>query len=267
MPNLPGSNYERDLQTFKNLFSNPEYRPDMLKIYPCLVIKGTILYDWWQNEKYKPYSEEKLIELLINVKQNLPPYVRIQRIMRDIPAPLIEAGSKKSNLRQIIQEKLMSIGSKCNCIRCREYGLVKKENSIYNDSLDDVGLLRLNYEASRGQEIFLSLENTTLNYLIGYLRLRKPSELAHRSELNDNKTLIVREIKVVGELVPTNLKPERIQQIQHRGYGKFIMAEAEKIAKEEFDAKKLAVISGIGARDWFYEMDYKLDGPYVSKKI
>ncbi|MFX0187533.1 MAG: tRNA uridine(34) 5-carboxymethylaminomethyl modification radical SAM/GNAT enzyme Elp3, partial [Candidatus Hodarchaeota archaeon] len=77
--------------------------------------------------------------------------------------------------------------------------------------------------------------------------------------------LILREIKVVGELVPKDLKPNRFTQIQHRGYGKMLMNNAEKISAEDFDAKKLAVISGIGARDWFYELGYKLDGPYVSK--
>ena len=267
MPNLPGSNYTRDAEMFKGLYSNPNYRPDMLKIYPCLVIKGTELYDWWKDGRYQPYSEDQLIDLLANVKQNLPSYVRIQRIMRDIPAPLIEAGSKKSNLRQLIQEKLASMNAKCNCIRCREYGLTKMKESMINDSLEDVHLLRLNYDASEGQEIFLSLENKVENYLVGYLRLRKPSEFAHRTEVNDGKTLIVREIRIVGELVPKDSKPNRIQQIQHRGFGTLLLNTAENIASEEFDAEKLAVISGVGARDWFYEMEYVLDGPYVSRKL
>jgi elongator complex protein 3 len=95
--------------------------------------------------------------------------------------------------------------------------------------------------------------------------LRKPSEFAHRSELNDGKTMIVREIKIVGELVPKDSKPNYYSQIQHRGYGKLLLERAEKISLEELDAKKLAVISGIGVRDWFYEMGYKRDGVYVSK--
>ncbi len=267
MPNLPGSNYSKDLETFDNLFSNPDYCPDMLKIYPCLVIKGTELYNWWINGKYAPYSLGELINLIADVKQKVPPYVRIQRIMRDIPAYLIEAGCKKSNLRQIIQERLKQLNAECNCIRCREYGISKRKKIIDESSFDDIKLYRLDYEASQGNEIFLSYENKKENYLVGYLRLREPSELAHRPELNDGKTLIVREIKVVGELVPKDLKPNGFSQIQHRGYGKLLLNQAEKISLEDFDAKKLDVISGIGARDWFYKMEYTLDGPYVSKKL
>ena len=103
--------------------------------------------------------------------------------------------------------------------------------------------------------------------MVGYLRLRKPSEFAHRSELNDGKTLIVREIKVVGELVPKDLKPSRYTQIQHRGYGKMLLETAEKVCIEDYNAKKLAVISGIGARDWFFKLGYNYDGPYVSKML
>ena len=265
MPNLPGASLETDLEMFNSLFSNPDYRPDMLKIYPTLVIKGTGLYDWWKQGKYTPFSDSELVNLIASIKQNLPSYVRIQRIMRDIPANLIEAGSKKSNLRQYIQERLEKIGKKCNCIRCREYGIKLKGNFIEKNSFDNIQLYRFDYEASKGKEIFLSYENKKEGYLLGYLRLRKPSELAHRPELSDGNTMIVREVKIVGELVPKDSKPERNLQIQHRGYGKMLMKNAEKISIEDFDAKKLAVISGIGARDWFYGIGYKLDGIYVSK--
>jgi elongator complex protein 3 len=267
MPNLPGLSYENDIETFNSLFSNSDYRPDMLKIYPCLVIKGTELYDWWMEGKYEPYSTEELVNLIANVKQNLPSYVRIQRIMRDIPATLIEAGCKNSNLRQIVGKKLEEINGKCNCIRCREYGITKGREDIEENSFDDIKLYRLDYEASKGTEIFLSYENKKEDYLVGYLRLRKPSEQAHRPELKDGSTMIVREIKVVGEIVTKDSKPSRFSQIQHRGYGKMLMKNAEKISSEEFNAKKLAVISGLGVRDWFYEQGYNLEGPYVSKPL
>ncbi|MFX0043054.1 MAG: tRNA uridine(34) 5-carboxymethylaminomethyl modification radical SAM/GNAT enzyme Elp3 [Candidatus Hodarchaeota archaeon] len=267
MPNLPGTTLEKDLELFETLYSNPDYRPDMLKIYPTLVINGTDLYKWWKDGKYSPYTDKELINLIATAKKNLPSYVRIQRIMRDIPATLIEAGCKNSNLRQLVQERLKEIGESCKCIRCREYGISKKNEIINESSLQAIELYRLDYDASEGKEIFLSYENKKDDYLIGYLRLRKPSIYAHRSELNDGKTLIVREIKVVGEMVPKDIKPNRFTQIQHRGYGKLLMSHAETISEEEFDAKKLAVISGIGARDWFYDMGYKLDGPYVSKRL
>jgi elongator complex protein 3 len=267
MPNLPGSNLSKDLEMFDFLFSSQDYRPDMLKIYPCLVIKGTKLYDWWKAGEFTPYSLNELIDLLSNVKQTIPPYVRIQRIMRDIPAFLIEAGCKKSNLRQLVQKRLEELNLKCNCIRCREYGIKKKPLIIDENKFEDIKLYRLDYEASNGQEIFLSYENKKEDYLVAYLRLRKPSEYAHRHELNDGKTMIVREVKVVGELVPKDKKPLRNTQLQHRGFGKLLMENAEKIALEDFDVKKLAVISGIGVRDWFYEIGYSLDGFYVSKPL
>jgi len=267
MPNLPGSSIDKDLQLFEKLFSNPEYQPDMLKIYPTLVIAGTELYKWWKKGKYIPYSDNELIDLIAQVKNDIPPYVRIQRIMRDIPATLIKAGCKHSNLRQLVQEKLKELDRTCKCIRCREYGISKKKIIINNEFFNEIKLYRLNYDASKGNEIFLSYENKEEDYLIGYLRLRKPSEFAHRKELNDGNTLIVREIKVVGELVPKDSRPTKHTQIQHRGYGKLLMKNAEKISGEDFDAKKLAVISGIGARDWFYDLGYKPDGPYVSKLI
>ena len=267
MPNLPGSNYSQDIKLFDELFSNSDYRPDMLKIYPTLVINGTELYNWWKQGKYSPYSDKELINLIATIKSSLPSYVRIQRIMRDIPATLIEAGCRNSNLRQIVQELLREIDDTCKCIRCREYGISKRKEIIDERSFDDVNLYRFDYEASNGQEIFLSYENKQENYLVGYLRLRKPSELAHRPELNDGKTMIIREIKVVGELVPKGMKPNRFTQIQHRGFGKLLMENAEAISSEEFDAKKLAVISGIGVRDWFYSLGYESDGPYVSKSL
>ena len=267
MPNLPGSNYSKDLKMFDVLFSSPDYRPDMLKIYPCVVIKGTILYDWWKEGEFTPYSLDELIELISNVKQKIPSYVRIQRIMRDIPAFLIEAGCKKSNLRQLIHKRLEELNYKCNCIRCREYGIAKKSKIIDEIIFEDIKLCRHDYEASNGQETFLSYENKKEDYLVAYLRLRKPSEYAHRSELNDGNTMIVREVKVVGELVPKDQKPHRNTQLQHRGFGKLLMKNAEKIAYEDFDSKKLAVISGIGVKSWFYELGYNPDGSYVSKTL
>jgi len=265
MPNLPGSNFSLDLEMFNSLFTNSEYKPDMLKVYPTVVVKGTELYNWWKQGRYRSYSDDELIDLIANLKRNIPSYVRIQRIMRDIPANLIEAGCKKSNLRQLVVKRLDYLNDKCNCIRCREYGIKKERILNRENSPHNLTLYREDYEASQGTEVFLSYENKIEGYLVGYLRLRKPSELAHRPELNDGNTMIVREVKVVGELVPRDSKPKRDTQIQHKGYGKMLMEKAEDISTEDFDAKKLAVISGIGVRNWFYELGYKLDGVYVSK--
>jgi len=267
MPNLPGSSYEKDIDMFQTLFEDPNYRPDMLKIYPCLVIKGTELYKLWVNGSYEPYPLDILINLIANWKQMVPSYVRIQRVMRDIPAPLIEAGCKKSNLRQLVHERLLELNSKCNCIRCREYGIKTRKQTLNESIIKEVDLYRKDYIASKGHEVFLSYENKKDNLLIGYLRLRKPSDFAHRPELNDGNTMVVREIKVVGELVAKDKKPYNKTQLQHRGFGTSLLEEAEEIAIRDFDAKKLSVISGIGVRSWFYDMGYVLDGPYVSKNL
>ncbi|MFX1415007.1 MAG: tRNA uridine(34) 5-carboxymethylaminomethyl modification radical SAM/GNAT enzyme Elp3, partial [Promethearchaeota archaeon] len=249
MPNLIGSNRSKDIQAFEVLFSEPDFRPDMLKIYPCLVIKGTELYNLWKKGLYQPYSDKELVDLIANIKKDIPPYVRIQRIMRDIPAQLIEAGCKKSNLRQLVQKRMNELNIKCSCIRCREFGIKKRKEFIDEESYDKVKFYKYHYEASQGEEMFLSYENKDENYLMGYLRLRKPSNFAHRAEINDEKTMLVREIRVVGELVPKDIKPTRGTQIQHRGFGKSLMLQAEKESLEKYDAKKLTVISGIGARD------------------
>ncbi|MHA1729818.1 MAG: tRNA uridine(34) 5-carboxymethylaminomethyl modification radical SAM/GNAT enzyme Elp3 [Promethearchaeota archaeon] len=268
MPNLPGSTPKEDIKDLNNLFDDPNFRPDMLKIYPTLVIKGTELYRKWKNGEYNSYPLDTTVNLIAQFKINIPKYVRIQRIQRDIPAYLIVDGVKKSNLRQIIQKHLVEKGQKCNCIRCREQGFIDRsinQKGIINSrDFDSFKLNRIDYQASEGTEIFLSYENEQA--LLGYLRLRKPSRDVFRPELKTEKTFIVREIKVVGELVPHQIEPKNYQ-VQHRGYGKALLTEAERITKEEFDVKKISVISGIGVREYFYEQGYFLDGVYMSKKL
>ncbi len=262
MPNLPGATLQRDQEMFTCLFENPAYRPDMLKIYPTLVIKGTQLYDQFIAGEYKSYELADMVNLIAEVKQHLPPYVRIQRVQRDIPAQLIVAGVKKSNLRELVQEKLRSMGEKCKCIRCREEGFMGPRQ--LNE--EDLILHRMDYEASEGREIFLSYETPVKDVLVGYVRLRIPSSQEFRPELLPNPVPIIRELRVVGELVRTHEKPTQ-DQVQHRGFGTRLLREAETIALEEFDAKKIAVISGIGVRQYFYQRGYYLDGVYVSKNI
>ena len=259
MPNLPGSTPEEDYEDFLNLFRNPDFRPDMLKIYPTLVVKGTKLYDMWLKGEYISYPLDTMINLIARMKSKIPKYVRIQRIQRDIPAYLIQAGVKKSNLRQLVQQRLHEMHEECHCIRCKEHGFTRKTNL----GLIDASLERMDYEASRGNEIFLSYEQN--NTILGYLRLRKPSEQVHRVELRDN-TMIVREIRVVGELVPRMEKPLQ-NQVQHRGFGQQLLSKAEDIARNEFDMKKLSVISGVGVREYFYNLGYRLDGVYMSKLL
>ncbi len=256
MPFLPGWTMKSDQEMFKEIFQNPDYKPDELKIYPCLVIKGTELYKWWKKGKYVPGSDEIAVKMLSQVKKRIPPYVRIKRLMRDVPAPLIEAGPKKGNLRELVLKEMNKKGWKCNDIRCREAGL----QSLRNKKIEGkIKLKQIKYEASKGTEYFLSFE--TSNTLIGFARLRIPHD-PWRKELRNSA--ILRQLHVFGPLVPVNAKPEK--RWQHKGFGKKLMREAEKIAIKQ-DCKKLAVISGIGVRPYYAKIGYKLEGDYMTKKL
>ena len=257
---MPGlfKDIDEDLEMFKELFENPDFRPDMLKIYPTLVLEGTELYNLWKEGKFKAYTDEEAIELITKIKSILPRYVRVMRIQRDIPSQLIVAGPKKSNLGELVVKRMKELGLKCNCIRCREIGhLVYKEN--YKLDLNKLHINVIEYEASKGTEFFI--EVTDGYALVGYLRLRIPSELAHRKEIDEN-TAIVRELKVVGESLPIGFHKE--DAFQHKGFGKMLMKKAEEIAREN-SCKKILVTSAIGTREYYRKLGYRRIGFYMGK--
>jgi elongator complex protein 3 len=262
MPGMPGSNPARDLAAFKRVFTDQAFKPDMIKIYPCLVIANTKAYDWYREGIYKPYSTEEAATLIAEVKKQLPPWVRVMRVQRDIPAGLIAAGVKKSNLRQLVQRKLAEHGDRCTCIRCREVGHRMAVDKVTPD-LDKVQILTTSYEASEGQEIFISAEDPENNVLIGYLRLRVPSAKAHRAEIRAVPSAIVRELHVYGPLVPVGKRSAKAWQ--HKGYGTVLLSEAERVAREDYDLKKLLVISALGTKQYYARFGYERDGVYVSK--
>jgi len=264
MPNLIGSNFKRDANAFRKLFNDDCFKPDGLKIYPTLVIQGTKLYQMLKKGEYKPYSEENVVKLVSEVKKTIPKWIRVQRVQRDIPSNLIFSGVKKSNLRQIIQEKMHNQSYNCRCIRCREVGHIKLKRGL-EPKVEDIKLLRERYTASEGEELFLSFEDTKQDILIAFLRLRSPSEKVYRSEIVEKRGMIVRELHVYGPMNPLDSSIKN--GWQHRGYGKQLLQNAEKIAKEEYDAKKIVVISGVGVKNYYFKQGYKRDGPYVSKII
>ena len=255
MPGLLGSNRDMDLESFKKIFSDEKFRPDMLKIYPTLVIKGTKLYDKWKNKKYKALTTDEAAEIIAEVKRIVPRWIRIQRIQRDIPVPLIEDGVKKSNLRQIVEEEMKKRGGKCYCIRCREVGH-KMLNNITPDT-ENTKVLRTDYDASGGKEIFLSFEDVKKDILIGFARLREPG--------NEAGYTIIRELKVFGQMLPVGEKPK--YEWQHRGYGEKLVRECERITNEEFGYKKILVNSGAGARNYYRKNGYRKYGFYMGKKL
>ena len=256
MPGLPTMTPELDISDFKKLFSDEKLLPDMLKIYPSLVIENTPMYEQFKSGEYTPYSDEDMINVLTEVKKIIPKWVRIMRVQREISPNEIIAGPKSGNLRQIVHKNLHKQGLSCKCIRCREIGLNNKPSM-------DIKLNRIDYDSSGGKEVFLAFEDKN-DSIYGFLRLRKPSENAHRDEIDSN-TCIVRELHVYGKSVKIGEKEE--SQIQHTGIGKKLMFEAEKISREEFDAKNLLVISAVGTREYYQKLGYSLYGPYMAKKL
>jgi elongator complex protein 3 len=248
MPGLPGNDVDRDLESFRAIFEDPEYRPDMLKVYPTLVLEGTGLHTMWRHGRYRPMTTEAAIELVARMKELVPPWVRIQRIQREIGADAILGGPTKGDLRVRAQRRLRAAGKRCACIRCREVGLQR-----VGLAPDEVRLHRIEYEASGGREVFLSFEDAAGTALVGYARLR----------LSDAGAFL-RELKVFGQVVP--IAAEAGNRWQHRGYGARLLAECERIASEG-GRRDLLVTSGVGVRGYYRRSGYRRSGPYMAKAL
>src|SRR3989338_5160039 len=262
MCNLPGSDFENDIKMFEKLFSNPDFRPDGVKLYPCVVVEDTDLEQWMKEGKYTPYTDEQIVEILTRIKSMVPRYSRIQRVMRDLPAEYIVGGSKHCHQRDSAKTKMKELGLKCECIRCREvgYGLLKGKQV----KEENIKLNRIDYEASGGKEIFLSLDDMENDLIIGLLRLRIPGKPL-RPEITPTST-IVRELHVFGVEAGIQNQTSWTTTFQHKGFGKQLIAEAERITKEMgFD--KVVVISGVGVREYYRKLGYHLEGEYMVKKV
>ena len=262
MPGLPFSNYKKDLHAFREIFSNSNFKPDMLKIYPCIVVKGTKLYDLWKKGEYTPYTTEGAAKLISEIKPLVPKWIRIMRIQRDIPLHKISAGVAQSNLRQIVKREMKEKGTKCRCIRCREAG---QRSYLENEFADikKIKILSETYSASKGEEIFISAEDTKRDLLLGFCRLRIPNA-PFIKPLNAH-TALVRELHVYGELL--GLGEKKSSAYQHKGFGKALLQKAEEIALQDYDKTKIAVMSGIGARQYYKKLGYAPDAPYVFKSL
>lgn len=259
MPGLPGSSPEQDTEDFRRLFNDNALKPDMLKVYPTLVLEHTGLYNMHKGGKYQAYSDGDLVDIIMEMKKIVPEYVRIMRVQREIESDDIVAGPKSGNLRQLVLQKLHESGHQCRCIRCRETGLQQR----YPEAADVV-LKRQDYVASAGQETFLSFESRDGKTLLGFLRLRKVSN-PHRKELAG--AAIVRELHVYGQAIGVGSETKNLS-MQHRGYGMKLMREAERISRDDMGVGKIAVISAVGTREYYKkQLGYRQDGPYVSKVL
>jgi elongator complex protein 3 len=256
MPGLPGSNPEHDLELSRQLFDDDNFRPDGMKIYPTLVIAGTELERWYEDERYRPYPMDDLVDLLIGIKYTVPGYVRIPRVMRDMPSKFIVAGCKDLALRSALKKGMEKVGVGCRCIRCREYGHRLRDGL----KIGEPRLKRLDYDASGGREVFLSLEDDA-ETIFGLLRMRVGSVAVGNGDL-----AMVRELHVFGQEVP--LGEKYAGATQHQGLGLELLKEAERIARDEFQAQRIAILSGVGAREYFRsECGYELDGAYMVKVL
>ena len=284
MPGLPGSTPEHDLELSQRLFDDERFRPDGLKLYPTLVVAGSELENWYRERRYRPYEDAEMIDLLVDIKTLIPKYVRVPRLMRDIPGKFIIAGCKDLALRGSIRKRMNELGIHCKCIRCREYGHRLRDGW----PIGEPWLTRVDYETYGGREIFLSYEDENEN-LFGLLRMRinksvqktyvgetlvvsqssgggKPLPYNYGLQAASNTdSALVRELHIFGPEVPLGKKRE--QAAQHRGLGGKLLREAERIAREEFYVGEIGVLSGVGAREYYRSLGYHLEGVYMVKRL
>jgi len=253
MPGLTGVfgklDFDLEKKMFKELLNSQYYRPDELKIYPALVIPGTELYDQWIRKEYEALTIDSAKELLIELKQLVPKYVRIKRMMRDIPEQESKAGANKTNLRQLIHAEMKKRKIECQCIRCREVG----QKLLNGKEILDIELKKIEYDAADGKEIFLSFEDSKRNIIVGFLRLR----------IDSDDFAKVRELHVYGQQIPVG---KNSSEYQHKGFGKKLLQKAEELALQE-GKKVISVTSGAGVREYYKNLGYNFEWPYMVKKL
>ncbi len=264
MQGLPGATPAGDLESATRVFTESGFQPDTIKLYPCVVTPTAELYDWARDGRYTPYTAEQLIPLLSQIKAIVPPYVRIARVIRDIPSQEISHGSKVTNLRQSVHAYMKRNGLACRCLRCREVGHI---GGMKDKVLGDIFYKERAYPASEGTEYFLSYESEDESVLFAFLRLRLASiennpVAGHIDELSG--AALIRELHTYGHLV--RIHGQEAGASQHKGLGKKLMARAESVARDA-GYKKMAVISGIGVREYYKTLGYSLEGTYMTKTL
>jgi elongator complex protein 3 (tRNA carboxymethyluridine synthase) len=260
MPGLPGATPVEDLADLRRLFEDDAFRPDMSKLYPTLVVPGTALARLYEAGLYEPYSTETAVELLSEMKSFVPPWHRIMRIQREIPAKEIEGGVRDGNLRQLVLQRAAEKGFACRCIRCREVEL-RRPDSLGADDLLQYGELR--YPASGGIEVFGSYEFERSGMIAAFARMRIPSGGAHRPEMKG--AAVVRELRVYGQVVDVGKREGTAWQ--HRGLGASLMGRMEEVASADFGTGRLLVTSAVGTRNYYRKLGYERSGPYMAKQL
>jgi elongator complex protein 3 len=260
MPGLPGATPAEDLEDLRRIFEDEAFRPDMSKLYPTLVVPGTALARMFEAGLYDPYDVDTVIELLSDMKRFVPPWHRIMRIQREIPADEISGGVRDGNLRQLVLERAREKGFSCRCIRCRE--VVLREPGLLSRE-DELAYKETTYAASGGEEVFGSYEFKKSGVIAGFVRLRLPSPLAHRPEMAG--AAVVRELRVYGRVV--RIGQRETAAWQHRGLGVSLMGQMERSAAGRFGAKRLLITSAVGTRNYYRKLGYERLGPYMAKEL
>lgn len=223
-----------------------------------MVIRGTGLYELWRTGRYKNYTPSFLVDVIARILALVPPWTRVYRVQRDIPMPLVSSGVENGNLREMALDRMRDFGVTCRDVRYREVGLHEIHTKVLPEEIE---FIRRDYTANGGWESFLSYEDPEKDILVALLRLRKCSEAGtYRPELlKDGQTSIVRELHTYGSAVPLHSRDPT--QFQHQGFGTLLMEQAERIARDEHGSTKIAVISGVGTRDYYRRLGYELEGP------
>ncbi|NPE26747.1 tRNA uridine(34) 5-carboxymethylaminomethyl modification radical SAM/GNAT enzyme Elp3 [Methanococcoides sp. SA1] len=254
MPGIPGSNPKKDIKMFKKIFKSKDFKPDQIKIYPCQVLKGAGIENLYYGGEYCPYTKEQTAEIIRKMLKLTPRYCRIMRIMREIPPHYLIAGTKNIDMRHDIERHLNKGKEKIQEIRFREIGLALRDGIKINTK---IFLKTTKYKASGATEYFIEITNPQ-NILFGLIRLR----------LEKNSPATIRELHVYGQALTLDSRLSTLDHAQHKGLGKQLMQEAEKIAKKKGN-KKIRVISGIGVREYYKKLGYQLDKEkiYMEKEL
>ncbi len=262
MPNLLGSTPQIDRASMQEIFENPDFRPDELKIYPMVVTDKAELTEIWRNGGFTPYDDETLIDLMADLEGMIPEYVRLNRSYRDIPATMILAGSKLSNLRELTAQRMLIKWISRRDISARE--IRAKTNSPFDAKLEI-----MEYEASKGKEYLLQFVDPRDRTLFWLLRLRIPSQYFTGEDVQIpelNGCAIIREVHVFGDQLPIGAAPDGSGQ--HMGFGKKMLAEAEHIITKTYpNLSKIAVIAGAWVRPYYRKFWYENCGTYLIKNI
>ena len=258
MPGLPDTDgiritREKDISSIKEMFDNPDYVPDMLKIYPTMVMPGTALMKQYKQGVYKPLTTPEAAEIIAEAHRFIPEYCRVMRVQRDIPTFATEAGVDKTNLRQYVEKIAKERSIEFRDIRSREIGAL---------DVDETPEIKIReYDASSGKEFFISAEFLKSDKILGFVRLRFPPRSLH--PVITLRSALIRELHVYGSATAIGSKGEKTQ---HKGIGRKLMKKAEEIAMSH-GKDKMVVISGVGVRGYYKKLGYELEKPYMTKMI